>query len=97
MKDYYKIANELGLDAENTDFSSLIDTLVVDNEELKKKLKEIERKTRVGQNNWKTLCEKLKLRAAYVDPSDLLEELIEEKVKLTRENERLCQLIDNPR
>jgi len=47
MKDYYKIAEELGLDAKNTDFSTLIDRLMekLDNKrrENRKLLRENER------------------------------------------------------
>ncbi len=111
MKDYYKIAKELGLDAENTDFETLINVLMEihvneakenkrlirqligverENERLQEELSSIERYKQRCYANWDEICKELDLRPQYTDPIDMITEL-------KRENERLCQLIDNPR
>ncbi len=91
MKDYYKIAKELGLDPKNTDFATLIDALIGKAVNAEVEREETLRQLQVSNKLIKTL---------RIEGSELIEgrdKLKAQIVRINRENERLHQLIDNPR
>lgn len=91
MKDYYKIAKELGLDAKNTDFATLIDALIKKASDAQKGNQGLVEQLKLGNKLIKTLRMQLQ---ELIEKQD---KLVQAKTEVKRENERLCQLIDNPR
>ena len=91
MKDYYKIAKELGLDAKNTDFATLIDRIIEDASDARRGNGALVNQLKIGNKLTQTL------RMQVAELMEQQDKLKEKNVRITRENEKLCQVIDNPK